>query len=128
MTKRDLAIVVCSVAVSCLGVILSLLGYTDFALIAVFLLLLLVILLIMLQRRQLGVLQQRTLKLLRKEVKVSPYEAPVSSPLSEDQAEVAIHIATKKILGVLQAQQNEIQLLSDELRDSRNLLTQRETE
>lgn len=120
MNKRDAAILVCAVVLSSVGVVLSLLGYTDFALITVFLLLLMVIVLMTLQRRQLGVLQQRTLKLLRQDVKISSHVTPETSPLSADQAELAIHIATKKILGVLQAQQNEIQLLSEELKSSRN--------
>lgn len=115
MTKRDLVLVVGGSVAGSGGVVCSLFGYTNLALVALLLLGIVLLILTTLQRRQLGRLQERTLKILRQETKISPGSELEDSSLSEDQAEVAIYSSTKKILGMLQAQQNEIHSLSEEI-------------
>ena len=70
-------------------------------------LVMLIFVLIVLQRRQLAKVQHRTLRLLQNQGK-----KPVRE---EGRAEISVHIATKKIIGLLQAQQISMDLLKDRL-------------
>lgn len=107
MKLRDRLFLVSGIGIGVLGVIATLLWSVEAGVVALLLLGLIIFILVILQRRQLSRVQQRTLAMLNapkedtKRVEVKPQEN--------------LAIPTKKVVGLLQAQQMSMDLLNEKL-------------
>lgn len=107
MSLRDKMFLAFGTMIGVLGVTATLLWSIEIGVVALLLLGLIILVLVVLQRRQLSRVQQRTLTLLNarrqdaKPVQVKPQES--------------LAIPTKKVVGLLQAQQMSMDLLNEKL-------------
>lgn len=115
MNKKDLGVVAVGLIIASIGVVAALLGYVDFAILALLFFNVVLLMMIILQRRQLGTLQKRTLDLLRARVKIESKSQTEQPEITRKQAALVTQISTKKILGVLHAQQIQLDGLSRSL-------------
>lgn len=115
MNKKDLGVVAVGLTIASIGVVAALLGYVDFAILALLFFNVVLLMMIILQRRQLGTLQKRTLDLLRARVKIESKSQTEQPEITRKQEALVTQISTKKILGVLHAQQIQLDGLSRSL-------------
>ena len=115
MTRRDLAFTLVGLLLVVCGILFAAQNYTNMAIICLLVFGFIVLLVIILQRRQLGILQKRTLDILRNENIETIEQEVESAPPSKRELEVAVQISTKKIIGLLHAQQLQIEELSKRL-------------
>ncbi|WP_022871636.1 hypothetical protein [Yaniella halotolerans] len=120
MTRRDMLFFGLGTLVACIGVIASLLGSKIIGIVATLVIGSLILVLLLLQRKQMAAMQQRTLGILRKvnsgyEI-VSALTQPQSEQhLSKKEVGEALQVPTKKLVGLLQAQQMQIDALSSQI-------------
>jgi len=113
MNSRDKALLIIGVIIGLSGVVLTFAWSVEVGIVTLLAMNLLLLLLLILQRRQLARVQQRTLSLLKfreSEIPARDVGRVDVSGLQRD-----LKISNKKILGVLQAQQNNLDLLNEKI-------------
>lgn len=113
MSTRDLALLVTSTAAGIAGIILTLVWSVEAGLVVLFVLILGLMGLLFLQRRQLAKLQQRTLLMLNRQQEMISMKASTSAVVTKSSESIAV--PTKKIIGLLQAQQVSMEILDAKL-------------
>lgn len=108
MYSRDKIILGFGVVVTLLGIAATLSWSVMIGVIAVLVMSLLVLSVLLLQRMQLAKVQQRTLSIL---------QADKETRQSITSVERSGSVATKKIIGLLQAQQISMEILNDKIED-----------
>lgn len=113
MSTRDLALLVTSTAAGIAGIIFTLAWSVEAGLVVLFVLILGLMGLLFLQRRQLAKLQQRTLLMLNRQQETISMKASTSAVVTKSSESIAV--PTKKIIGLLQAQQVSMEILDAKL-------------
>lgn len=115
MNRRDLFLTIGGVFLAIFGVGVLIYGNLTLALISLFLLIILLLILLLLQRRQLAAIQERTLRLLRSQKESSSRLKNMESQLKFSNRKDKSDASTKKILGILSAQQTSMELLNQKI-------------
>lgn len=115
MTKRDKLFLSLGVFVAAVGVVALILELTSVGLAVLFFLCLILLVLLLLQRKQIAAVQKRTLQIIRA---LDSFPATGSVEVLDcgsQEIEESLRISSKKIVGLLQAQQKHIDQLSNRL-------------
>lgn len=115
MNRRDLFIMLCGGLLVVIGLGAIMYGNTTVPFIAMFLLMALLLTVLVLQRRQLAAVQERTLRLLQSQKASSSQLKSVQKLLTSSEKKDDIHISTKKVISLLNAQQISMELLAKKL-------------
>lgn len=119
MTKRDFLLIGSGVSIAVVGTVFTLLGFTSIGLIGLFSLLLLVLVVEILQRRQLALVQKRLLDLMRRRYSGVGTAAStlkrIELLLDDSYIEEKVHTSSKRIVGLIQSQQIQIDSLTSRL-------------
>jgi len=105
MFSRDKVYLLIGLCLGLLGIVSTIVWTIKVGMLLLFLLVMLLLILIVLQRRQMAKVQERTLKLLQFQ----------QNDKTDTHSSIAVDLASKKIIGLLQAQQMSIDLLNDRL-------------
>jgi len=114
VTRRDILIFLLGALTACVGVTAALLNQIKISVIALLVCSLIILVLLVLLRRQMATVQVRLLQILRKERTVGP-KTSKDMQVGNSEVEVAFQISTKKVIGLLQAQQLQIDKLNARL-------------
>lgn len=115
MNKRDLVFLLSGLVIAGVGIGAVFYGGSVVVFIALFLLSILILVVLLLQRRQLAAVQKRTLEIIR------AYNAITRNPAkNQPQGKVltnsrAQDFSTKKIIGLLTAQQTSMEILNKKI-------------
>lgn len=115
MTKRDKLFLSLGVSVAAVGVVALILELTSVGLALLFFLCLVLLVLLLLQRKQIAAVQKRTLQIIRTLDSFSATGAVEVLDYGSQEVEESLRISSKKIVGLLQAQQKHIDQLSNRL-------------
>lgn len=125
MGTRDKAFLLTGLLVGIIGVGFTLFWRVDAGIVALLLLNLLVLVILFLQRRQLAKIQQRTLALLNSRERPAPVQS--AENLDASKLRQDLKIGNKKLIGLLQAQQTNLDLLHSKLETLRAQSADQET-
>lgn len=114
MNKRDLVFLLSGLVIAGVGIGAVFYGGSVVVFISLFLLSILILVVLLLQRRQLAAVQKRTLEIIR------AYNAVTRNPAKNQQGKVltnsrAQDFSTKKIIGLLTAQQTSMEILNKKI-------------
>lgn len=109
MYYRDKFLLIAGLLIVAVGSILTVVWHISAGIVAILFLCLLCMILLVLQRRQLSKVQQRTLAILRTPAQHVP-QVDVSA-CNDCRQDMTVY--TKKIVGMLQAQQTSMEILND---------------
>lgn len=125
MGTRDKVFLMIGLLVGIVGVVVTLIWRVDAGIVALLMLNLLVLAILLLQRRQLAKVQQRTLALMNSRERPSP--VPSAENLDASKVRQDLKISNKKLVGLLQAQQTNLDLLNNKLESLLEKSGERET-
>lgn len=115
MTKRDKLFLSLGVFVTAVGIVALILELTSVGLAVLFFMFLVLLVLLLLQRKQIAAVQKRTLQIIRT---LDSFPATGSVEVLDcgsQEIEESLRISSKRIVGLLQAQQKHIDQLSNRL-------------
>lgn len=107
MNLRDRMFLIFGIGAGLLGIVGTITWSLETGVVALIVISLVILVLLVLQRRQLARVQQRTLTMLNAQ--------QTMKPVVGQEPQESIAIPTKKILGLLQAQQVSIDLINDKI-------------
>lgn len=117
MNKRDLVFVGTGLLLAFIGVLALLYGSLTLSLTVGFLMMTLLLVLLVLQRRQLASVQERTLRMLRDRKHVFSKLENIERLSGTSRQTDSTDISSKKVIGLLSAQQISMELLNNKLED-----------
>lgn len=117
MNKRDLVFVGTGLLLAFIGVLALLYGSLTLSLTVGFLMMTLLLVLLVLQRRQLASVQERTLRMLRDRKDVFSKLENIERLSGTSRQTDSTDISSKKVIGLLSAQQISMELLNNKLED-----------
>lgn len=117
MNKRDLVFVGTGLLLAFIGVLALLYGSLTLSLTVGFLMMTLLLVLLVLQRRQLASVQERTLRMLRDRKHVFSKLENIERVSGTSRQTDSTDISSKKVIGLLSAQQISMELLNNKLED-----------
>lgn len=117
MNKRDLVFVATGLLLAFVGVLALFYGSLTLSLTVGFLMMTLLLVLLVLQRRQLASVQERTLRMLRDRKHVFSKLENIERLSGTSRQTDSTDISSKKVIGLLSAQQISMELLNNKLED-----------
>lgn len=108
MYSRDKIFLLLGTAIAGIGAIATILWTYAAGIIALLAIAVVIILMLVLQRRQLAKIQERTLKLVKAQQSARSQQSNSKAPARKEES---LAVSTKKIIGILQAQQISVELL-----------------